>query len=95
MCAESAIATRVTGQPPDAGVERTSEVQLLGDSVDRGDDRHHRERAEAGVVEELLDRVSQDGYARDQEGADAEDPEEQQSDDDGLDDGAGMDPLGR
>ena len=47
-------------------------------------------RPEAGVVEQLVDGLAQERDARDDEGADEEDEEQQGAEGEGLDDGPGL-----
>ena len=91
---------------PGGGVQRPPEVQLLGDPVDRGDQRDDPQVAEAGVIQQFLDRVAEERDLRHQGRAGEEDQEEAAAQHEGLDHGkargavagvgaAGVDPPGR
>ena len=64
--------------------ERPAEVELLRDAVDRGDHGHDAERADAGVGEQLVDRVAQHRDLGDHDRPDQEDEEEESTQRQGL-----------
>ena len=66
----------------DRGVHRAAEEELLGDAVDEGDGREQRQRALVGVLQHAADVVGQRVDLAHDEGAEDEDPDEEQAEHD-------------
>ena len=73
--------------PADPGIQGPAEIELLGDPVDRGDDRNQGQRADGRVREQAVDGIAQRGDPGDDQCPGQEEGQKQPAQDQRLNDG--------